>query len=96
MVRRRTAALVLTLLFLLSGCSGLLSGGWRAPFLAESGPATYPAGYDETGVTDSEAAIAAHTEGIRSYESFTFTYRATIELPNRSKQVTYTQAVDTI
>lgn len=89
----------LVLLLVLSGCAGLFSGGTST----ETGGAnpqngagfTYPAGFDENGVTDSQSAIRGHTQGILDYESFTFTYRATVETPNRTVKVKVTQTVDT-
>lgn len=109
MDRRHVAVLSLALLLVVSGCSGLLSGdatpadGGEATSTATPAPATptpvpftYPDGYSETGVTDSEAAAGAHTDGILSHDSFTVSYRAAVQTPNRSVQVDFTQQVNTV
>lgn len=99
MHHRSVGSVSLVLLLVLSGCAGLFSGGTPTE-TGGAGPQnqtgfTYPAGFNETGVTDSQAALRGHTKGVLEYESFTVTYRATVETPNRTVNVNVTQAVNT-
>lgn len=109
MDRRHVAALSLALLLVVSGCSGLLSGDGTpadgggatptatpAPATPTPVPFTYPDGYSETGITDSQDAAGAHTDGALSHDSFTVSYRAAVQTPDRSVQVNFTQQVNTV
>lgn len=98
---RRTAALTVVLVVALSGCAGLLPGGFPSNGSegGSGGPSesgfTYPPGYNETGVTDGARAVRAHNQSILSYESFTIAYRATVESSNESTRINITRKVNT-
>lgn len=99
MHRRHVATLVLALLLVVSGCSGLFGGGATPtpspqPATPTDAPFTYPSGYSESGVTDAAAAKSAHTDGILSYDSFTFGLTADIGTPNRTVQVDVSWRID--
>lgn len=96
MASRRFGAVGLALLLVVSGCSGLVPVDWQDAIPGGGDGTRYPPGYNETGITDSEAALDSHVDGIRSYESYTLTYRATHELPERTRRLTTTTSVDTV
>jgi hypothetical protein len=74
MVNRSTIAVVLVVVTVLAGCSGIL--GDEGPGSPEE--FEYADGYDAEGVTDGNAAAASYRQALTNKSSYTVTYRQNI------------------
>lgn len=111
MNRRSVGALLLCVLLLTAGCSSLLGdnarrgggsdGGATATPTAVSGTEApslqyFPNGYSKNGEIDSEEATDTHTRNLIRHDSYTITYRATVQTPNRTVVANFVERVDTV
>jgi len=111
MNRRSVGALLLCFLLLTAGCSSLLGdnnrrgggsdGGATATPTAVPGTETphlqyYPTGYSKSGEIDSEDATGTHTRNLIRHDSYTITYRATVQTSNRTVVANFLERVDTV
>lgn len=106
MARRSLPAVLVVVLVATAGCSFLGGQATETPTATGTPTATatpsptptpsyrFPAGYAESGVTDGSAAMSTHRDAITSLDSYTLTYRATINSSDSNLAVRYDQPTD--